>query len=212
MAPVPSGLPSSGVDLSAAGLSLEDARRERIVTAALACFERWGVQRTRMEDIAKEAGVARPALYRSFASKEALQQAVMVRHIRRRAHELHERVPRRGPAGPLILRALLAGIVEPPGDSVSTSVLGPDVVHDTARAVADSEAIAEAMNDYWEPYLVHAAERGELRAGVTIEAAVRWLTMIVFYFLTLPEVAPPAERLPLDLQTFVVDAIVRSAP
>lgn len=178
------------------------------MAAAMACFERWGVPRTRMEDIAKEAGIARTVLYRHFASKEALQQAVMVRHIERRAAELHRRVPRRGPAGPLILRALLAGITEPSGDRVSESVLGVEVVHDTATLVATSPAIAAAMHAYWEPYLRHAEQRGELRAGVTVDDAVRWLTMIVFYALTLPEIAPPPDKLEHHLRTFVVAAIV----
>jgi AcrR family transcriptional regulator len=176
----------------------------------MTCFGRWGVPRTRMEDIAKEAGVARPALYRYFPSKDALQLAVMVRHIQRRTADPHRSVPVRGPAGPLILRALVAGITDPPVDQVSASVLGVDVVHDTARLVGESAAIAEAMQQYWQPYLRHAADRGELRTGVTIDSAVRWLTMIVFYFLTLPEVAPPPARLKRDLQTFVVDAIIKA--
>ena len=190
----------------------EGERHERIVSAAMACFERWGVARTRMEDIAREAGIARTVLYRHFASRDALQQAVMVRHIERRAAELHQRVPRRGPSGALILRALVFGITGPPGDRVSESVLGVEVVHDTAALVATSPAIAAAMHAYWEPYLRHAAGRGELRDGVAVDDAVRWLTMIVFYFLTLPEVAPPAERLEDHLRTFVVDAIVAAGP
>lgn len=186
----------------------DEAQRQRIVEAATACFERWGVSRTRMEDIAKDAGIPRPALYRYFPSKDALQLAVMVAHIRRRAAELHAQVPRKGPAGPLILRALLAGIIEPSGDRVSESVLGTDVVHATARLVGESGVIFDAMTEYWEPYLRHADERGELRPGVTIDSAVRWLTMMVFYFLTLPEVAPSPARIEADLQTFVVDAII----
>lgn len=179
-----------------------------IVTAAETCFARWGVTRTRMEDIAREAAMPRPALYRWFESKRDVQTAVMVRHIRRRAAELHVAVPRRGRAGPLILRALLAGTVEPPGDHVSESVLGFDTVHDTAQLVSESPAIFAAMNEYWEPYLAYAARRGELRDGVVPEDAVRWLTMIVFYLLALPEVAPPRERLADYLQTYVVDALV----
>jgi AcrR family transcriptional regulator len=188
--------------------AIDDDPLERIARAAEACFVRWGVPRTRMEDIAREAGISRPTLYRYYASKETLQQAVMVRHIRRRAAELHGAVPREGPAGPLILRALLAGIVEPPTDRVSESVLGVDVVHDTARLVGGSGPIFEAMYDYWLPYLKYASERGELRPGVDVERAVRWLTMVVFYLLTLPEVAPSAEHLEVDLKTFVVASIV----
>jgi AcrR family transcriptional regulator len=181
---------------------------DRIVAAAEVCFERWGVVRTRMEDIAREAGIARPSLYRYFPSKEALQQAVMVGHIRRRADELHAAVPCKGPTGPLILAALLEGLLEPPGDRVQDSVLGSDVVHDTARLVGGSEPIFTAMYDYWAPYLQHAVARDELREGVTVERAVRWLTMIVFYLLTLPEVGPDRDHLAGDLQTFVVSAIV----
>jgi AcrR family transcriptional regulator len=185
-----------------------EARRERIVQAAATCFERWGVARTRMEDIAREAQVPRPVLYRYVASKEELQLAVMVRHIDRRADELHGRLLRRGSSRRLILRALLAGLTEPAGDAVSDSVLGMEVVHETARLVATSPAIAGAMRRYWEPYLRHAEARGELRPGVDIDDAIRWLTMVVFQLLALPEVAPPPERLEAALGTFVVDAIV----
>jgi hypothetical protein len=108
----------------------------------------------------------------------------------------------------LILRALLAGTTEPSDDHVSDSVLGVEVIHETAALVASSPAIAAAMRAYWDPYLRHAVRRGELRDGVTVDDAVRWLTMIVFYLLTLPEMAPPADRLEHHLRTFVVDAIV----
>ena len=43
-----------------------------IVEAAMRCFDTWGVERTRMGDIATEADVARPTLYRYFPNKEAL--------------------------------------------------------------------------------------------------------------------------------------------
>ena len=185
-------------------------RYEAIVEAARSCFEQWGVPRTRMDDIAREAGIPRTALYRYVASKDALVLEVMVRHIRGRASQLHQRVRLRGPAAPLILRALLSGVVEPPGDRVSESVLGIDVLHDTARLVSESEAIADAMRDYWRPYLEYARDRGELRPGVDLDQAVRWLTLVVFYLLSVPEVAPPREELASYLETFVVGAVVTS--
>jgi hypothetical protein len=37
---------------------------------------------------------------------------------------------------------------------------------------------------------------------------VRWLTSIVFCFLTVPEIVPPQDELPTFLQTFMVKALV----
>lgn len=48
------------------------ARREAILDAALACFARYGLRRTAMEDIAREAGVSRAAVYHHFGGKDAL--------------------------------------------------------------------------------------------------------------------------------------------
>lgn len=187
-------------------VEVDPARVQAITEAAEACFERWGISRTRMEDIAKESGIARPALYRYFASKEALVHAVIVRHINQRRRELHRSVPRRGPAGPLIVRALMHGITSE--RSLSESVLGGDAVHETARLVAESDTVFAAMAQYWRPYLEYAHQRGELAPGVDLDQAVRWLTLIVFYFLSVPEIVPDRRKLPEYLRTFVVNAIV----
>ncbi|MBA3654351.1 MAG: TetR/AcrR family transcriptional regulator [Actinobacteria bacterium] len=183
-------------------------RRERIAAAAAACFARWGVGRTRMEDIAREAGIPRPALYRYYAGKEALLQEVMVRHINERAAQLHQRVARRGRAGRLIVEALRTGIVGDDDRAVWASMTGEDILHDTARIVAESDAVFHAMSHYWRPYLEYAKERGELRAGVDLDQAVRWLTFLVFHFVTVPETVPRVDDLPTYLRTFVVNALV----
>lgn len=43
--------------------------QSRICNAAFACIKRLGLEKTTMSDIAKEAGIARPTLYRHFKSK-----------------------------------------------------------------------------------------------------------------------------------------------
>jgi AcrR family transcriptional regulator len=193
----------------AGGENDDGERRDRIAGAAARCFARWGYIRTRMEDIAREAGIARPALYRYYAGKEALLLEVLVRHIEQRAAELHRRVRRRGPSGPLIVEALRTGITGA-DDAMAQTVLEEDVVHVTAKLVAESHAVFEAMSAYWRPYLEYARERGELRPGVELDEAVRWLTFIIFHFLTMPETVPPVDELPRYLKTFVVNALVES--
>jgi len=48
----------------------EDERLDRILTAAYVCFTRYGVRRTTMDDIAREAGMSRPAVYQYVRNKE----------------------------------------------------------------------------------------------------------------------------------------------
>lgn len=186
----------------------ETDRYELIVEAATTCFRRWGYVRTRMEDIAKEAGIPRPVIYRHVASKEALLLEVIVRHIRRRGEQLHATLPCKGPARPLLLKAFMWGVTATDDREVIESLLGVEVMHDTARLIADSPLVADAMAAYWRPYLEHAKATGALRQGVGIDRAVRWLTMIRFTFLSLPELVPPEAELEGYLRTFVVGAIV----
>jgi AcrR family transcriptional regulator len=49
-----------------------EARRERILRAAVACFARLGYHATKIEDIAAEAGIAKGAAYGYFEGKEAI--------------------------------------------------------------------------------------------------------------------------------------------
>ena len=65
------------------------------------------------------------------------------------------------------------------------------------------------MRDYWRPYLEYAATGVSSRDGVDLDQAVRWLTLVVFYILAVPEVAPARRELATYLKTFVVDAVVQ---
>jgi AcrR family transcriptional regulator len=183
-------------------------RADAIVSAAAACFERWGVVRTRMEDIAREAGISRPALYQHFSGKDALLLEVILRHIESRGELLHEALPRKGPAGPLLLKALMWGVTASEGQAVVERILGVDVVHETAKLIAESDRVADALSAYWRPYVEHAKATGVLRKGVDVDRAVRWLTLIRFSFLSLPELAPAEHEMESYLRTFVVRALV----
>ncbi|MGH9135692.1 MAG: TetR/AcrR family transcriptional regulator [Acidimicrobiales bacterium] len=57
---------------------------ERICDAALACIARWGVSKTTLEDVAREAGCGRATIYRTFhGGKRELLLAVLQREINR---------------------------------------------------------------------------------------------------------------------------------
>ena len=60
-----------------------EARRVVIQDAALRVFGQYGYRRTSMDDIAREAGIAKGTIYLSFASKEEVFQALSRRLAQR---------------------------------------------------------------------------------------------------------------------------------
>ncbi|WP_279101975.1 TetR/AcrR family transcriptional regulator [Gordonia bronchialis] len=59
-----------------------DSTAERLLDAAFDLFCRTGIQRTPMAKVAERAGVTRVTLYRKFATKDALVEAVVLREFR----------------------------------------------------------------------------------------------------------------------------------
>lgn len=54
---------------------------ERILDAALKQFELFGIRRSTVEDITRRSGLARVTLYRTFANKDAIVEAVLLREL-----------------------------------------------------------------------------------------------------------------------------------
>lgn len=56
----------------------------RVCDAALTCVERWGITKTTLEDVAREAGVGRATIYRTFkGGKNEVLVAVLRRELQR---------------------------------------------------------------------------------------------------------------------------------
>src|SRR3954469_13601704 len=78
---------------------------QRILRAALAQFEDFGVRRTTIEDVARRAGVARVTVYRRFESKPRLIEAVVLGEAQRFFAELEAAVARFGSVEDRIVEA-----------------------------------------------------------------------------------------------------------
>ena len=87
-----------------------DVRRVRLLDAAGRVFARLGYEAASVDDIAFEAGVGKPTVYRYFAGKEALFEAVFERALDELEGRLDCVLNRHG-AFPEVLPALIAEIV-----------------------------------------------------------------------------------------------------
>lgn len=64
-------------------MSIMNPREVAIIEAAFRVFSRYGVQRTTMNDIAKEAGISRQTLYNTFSNKDEVLRATIRLHTER---------------------------------------------------------------------------------------------------------------------------------
>jgi AcrR family transcriptional regulator len=57
------------------------SQERKMLDAALGCFAEYGYEATRIKQIAARAGVSEGAIYRHYASKEAVAQALFAEHL-----------------------------------------------------------------------------------------------------------------------------------
>jgi AcrR family transcriptional regulator len=111
---------------------------QRIHDATLRCLARWGVGKTTLDDVAREAGCSRATIYRTFSGgKQALLAATVARELTR----LRDQVD-----------AAIADVA--PGELEDLLVAG---VTATARFVADHEALQFLLAHEPDVILPHVA-------------------------------------------------------
>ena len=80
----------------------------RILDATKVCFERWGIAKVSIDDIAAEAGVSRATLYRMFpGGKDVVFEALRVRDLEEFFAELEKAVGGATDLEDLIVRAVV---------------------------------------------------------------------------------------------------------
>jgi AcrR family transcriptional regulator len=85
-------------------------RREDLLAAAARRFVAVGIRKTTMEDVAREARAGKATLYRHFANKDAVIDALLEREAERFVTELERAAAGRPDAAGRIEAAFLAGV------------------------------------------------------------------------------------------------------
>ncbi|HEY7795560.1 MAG TPA: TetR/AcrR family transcriptional regulator [Gaiellaceae bacterium] len=142
----------------------EREKRRQILRAAIAVFARSGYHRSRVADVAKEAGVAYGLVYHYFGSKEDLLDTIFRRTWARMLQAVEEVEATEGSA-----REQLAG--------VARIVLGsweadPDLIRVLIREVARSPQLGQEVGEIQHAFaglqriIARGQEQGELRRDV----------------------------------------------
>lgn len=109
------------------GSKMDGAREAVIFDAAFTVFTRYGFQRCTMDDIAREAGMSRPALYQYFRNKKAIYRALVGRLVDDMVHGIEAGLQQAGPAADVLFNAYETAVLAPLAD-IKQTPHGPELV------------------------------------------------------------------------------------
>jgi AcrR family transcriptional regulator len=160
-----------------------DGRREAILAAAHEQFARYGFRRTSMEDIAREAGVSRPALYLHFRNKEEIFRSLSASLQEAALADAETALKAEGPLAERVHAALEAKVVRLL-EVVHGSPHGAELLDASSRLGGDLAARSEArLQGMLEEAFREAARTGEVDlrgAGLSASAAAELFRLAAY--------------------------------
>jgi AcrR family transcriptional regulator len=186
--------------------------RQQILAAAESVIARYGVSKTTMDDIGKQAGVSRPTVYRYFGDRDNLLVALIERRTRMLFDRARDYIFGFESFADQLVEGLLYLIDHGRKDPIVRILVGPEYLGVTSPIVNGSALAAELIAEMWEPVLRRAIQRGEIRSDLDVLDVGQWLALVQFIMVGRRDVTgadDPGTR--EMLKTFVLPAFMRPA-
>ncbi|WP_431898352.1 helix-turn-helix domain-containing protein [Nonomuraea sp. bgisy101] len=169
----------------------QQERAHRILDATSELIQRFGYDKTTIDDIARAAGVAKGTIYLHWNTRDALFAALLRRE---RVHLLED--VRRGAPSTLydLLHGLAAGLLRRP--LMRASLLGDSAVLGKLTRHKRESSATLPMGELFETYIGTLREHGALRADLTISEHLTVFTSTLYGFLTVRRYLPDSMQVP----------------
>lgn len=168
---------------------------EQVLAAARRCFARYGVDRTTMDDIAKESGIGRTGLYRLGLTRPEITEAAIVTRLRELGEGIRPIADRDAPFDELLLQTSIATVDAARSDPELRHLLDTTATVSLHRLITGHESSMQGIVlDVLGPMLRRARERGEIRAEVSDERAVEWLRGVYLMLMLREDLDADAEK------------------
>lgn len=183
--------------------------RERLIDAAESCFQRYGVVKTTVEDVATAAKVSRATVYRYFADRDELILGVLLREAGRFLDGLTVEINRQPDFGRAVVNGVLFTVDAVRANENLALLFAPEAAGITTSIAGASEALFTLTTNFLRPFFETARDAGQMRQDVDPDEAAEWTVRTVLSVLT---VQGPVERTTTKqrrfLATFLVPALV----
>lgn len=185
--------------------------RASLSAAAVGCFERYGVHRTSMADVAEAAGVSRQTVYRFFPTRADLLEFIMGERIERMAKRLRKFFSELEDIEEALIEGSIKSIKIGQNDALFNEIVAQGGDHRLDQfLLRGSPAVQKRMLELWEGVLDRARDQGRLRPGISNEQAVEWIRGQHALMTIRGDYDEAAQR--LMLRTFVLPALCLDTP
>jgi len=182
-----------GAGLGRAGPRFNDINL--ILEAARASFIRFGVERTRLEDVARSAGISRPLLYQFFSNRQALMDAVINKEIADLVVSQTKLMTRYGDFVESIIEGIVVGVDLARRDNILADLMAHSRARHLPELLLDPGHPAhELVLGLWRPIFERGRKAGELRADLSDHDLVEWLMSVQYMFLIRDDITPQRQR------------------
>jgi AcrR family transcriptional regulator len=170
--------------------SKREERADRILDAAGELMLRWGYNKTTIDDIARQAGVAKGTIYLHWKTREDLFTALMKREYIRLVQDLQQRIandPEGGTLHGITKHSMLATMKSPLMKAVllrDTDLLG-EWMRTESASPSYSEQLAQSL-----ALVEHLRSRGVVRDDIDIRKHAYMLDAITMGFLVVDQYMP----------------------
>ena len=161
--------------------------RDRLLQAAYDVFARDGLTEGTMSEVAREAGVGRATLYRYFAGKDPLIEALVLREARELFALLDAELGAEEEPHSLFERGLLAALAHLRSHSLLQRILREEPQSILPFLTVQGAPLLEAAVEFATPYIERAV-KAERIEPVDPRAAAEWGARVLLSLLLTPSV------------------------
>ncbi|MEO9326519.1 TetR/AcrR family transcriptional regulator [Gordonia aurantiaca] len=154
--------------------------RKQIMVAAERVFQRFGVNKTTMDDIGREAGVSRPTVYRYFGDRDSLISAIIERRSRMLFDKARKYLQQYDAFSDKLVEGLIYLVDRGRRDPLIRLLVSPEHMQMAEPLVGASGLAARLTAEMWGPVIDEAIERGEIRDDVDQEKMADWIALVQF--------------------------------
>ena len=190
-----------------------EAARDRLIEAADACIERFGLAKTTVEDIAAEAKVSRATIYRYFPNRDDLILSVLLSSLSRSMERdlgdffVDADTPARFGEALVQSAAYLLDAIR--HDPRLEPLLDRETGGLSATISGASELLFHTVLEEWRPALSSAQERELIRGDLAVDELSEWILRSILSLLIVegPEHHSTDDERRL-IATFLVPAVI----